>query len=112
MSLAIEWWLFALTVLLTCSGQVLQKHAAGRWQTHGLFLQPAFWAAVICLGLASLSWLLLLQQWPVGKAYPLLSINFALMLLIARFVFNETVLPRHWLGVCLVISGICLLGIS
>ena len=46
----------------------------------------------------------------VGIAYPMLSLNFVLITLVARFVFHETIDRRHWLGVALVIGGVALLG--
>lgn len=46
----------------------------------------------------------------VGIAYPMLSLNFVLITLVARFVFHETIDRRHWVGVALVIGGVALLG--
>jgi undecaprenyl phosphate-alpha-L-ara4N flippase subunit ArnE len=61
-------------------------------------------------GLGLLVWLLVLQRLEVGIAYPMLSLNFVLITLVARFVFHETIDRRHWLGVALVIGGVVLLG--
>ena len=61
-------------------------------------------------GLGLLVWLLVLQRLEVGIAYPMLSLNFVLVTLVARFVFHEPVDGRHWLGVALVIGGVVLLG--
>ncbi|MNP63745.1 putative 4-amino-4-deoxy-L-arabinose-phosphoundecaprenol flippase subunit ArnE [compost metagenome] len=55
-------------------------------------------------------WLLVLQRLDVGVAYPMLSLNFVLITLVARFVFHETIDRRHWIGVALVIAGVILLG--
>ncbi|MGL4270779.1 MAG: EamA family transporter, partial [Pseudomonas paracarnis] len=41
---------------------------------------------------------------------PMLSLNFVLVTLMARFVFHEPIDARHWLGVGLVIAGVVLLG--
>jgi undecaprenyl phosphate-alpha-L-ara4N flippase subunit ArnE len=57
-----------------------------------------------------LVWLLVLQRLEVGIAYPMLSLNFVLITLIARFVFREPIDRQHWLGVALVIGGVVLLG--
>jgi undecaprenyl phosphate-alpha-L-ara4N flippase subunit ArnE len=51
-----------------------------------------------------------LQRLEVGIAYPMLSLNFVLITLVARFVFHEAIDRRHWLGVALVIGGVALLG--
>ena len=55
-------------------------------------------------------WLLVLQRLEVGIAYPMLSLNFVLITLIARFVFREPIDRQHWIGVALVIGGVALLG--
>ncbi|EFQ63087.1 4-amino-4-deoxy-L-arabinose-phosphoundecaprenol flippase subunit [Pseudomonas fluorescens WH6] len=101
--------------LLTCMGQVSQKFAVESWRDRpeGWSLKlrsPWLWAALICLGLGLLVWLLVLQRLEVGIAYPMLSLNFVLVTLVARFVFHEPVDARHWLGVALVIGGVVLLG--
>lgn len=111
------WWLFCLTVALTCGGQTLQKIAAMEWHrrsggTVTLFRLPAFWVAAVCMGLGAGCWLLLLQRWAVGRAYALLSVNFIVMLLVARFVLHERVVARHWIGVGLIAGGVCMLSLS
>ena len=64
----------------------------------------------LCLGLGLLVWLLVLQRLEVGIAYPMLSLNFVLITLVARYLFKESIDRRHWLGVGLVIAGVILLG--
>jgi undecaprenyl phosphate-alpha-L-ara4N flippase subunit ArnE len=101
--------------LLTCLGQIAQKYAVESWRgkTSGWvqkLCSPWLWLALAALGLGLLVWLLVLQRLEVGVAYPMLSLNFVLITLVARFVFHETIDRRHWLGVALVIAGVALLG--
>ncbi|NUU35884.1 4-amino-4-deoxy-L-arabinose-phosphoundecaprenol flippase subunit ArnE [Pseudomonas sp. C2B4] len=101
--------------LLTCLGQIAQKYAVESWRGQASNLStklrsPWLWLALVSLGLGLLVWLLVLQRLEVGIAYPMLSLNFVLITLVARFVFQETVDSRHWLGVALVIGGVALLG--
>ena len=101
--------------LLICLGQIAQKYAVESWRgtessTVAKLRSPWLWLALASLGLGLLVWLLVLQRLEVGVAYPMLSLNFVLITLIARFVFNETIDRRHWMGVALVISGVALLG--
>jgi len=101
--------------LLTCMGQVSQKFAVEGWrdQPDGWALKlrsPWLWSALVCLGLGLLVWLLGFQRREVGIAYPMLSLNFVLVTLVARFVFHEHIDGRHWFGVLLVIAGVVLLG--
>ena len=96
--------------VITCAGQLCQKQAA---QVSGKGVARVLrWLAlaVLLLGIAMLLWLRVLQLLPLSLAYPMLSLNFVLVTLVARFVFHEPIDSRHWLGVALVISGVVLLG--
>ena len=108
-------FLLLAACLLTCMGQVAQKFAVESWRDQpdgwALKLRSAWlWAALLCLGFGLLVWLLVLQRLEVGIAYPMLSLNFVLVTLMARVVFKEHIDTRHWLGVALVIAGVVLLG--
>jgi undecaprenyl phosphate-alpha-L-ara4N flippase subunit ArnE len=101
--------------LLSCFGQIAQKFAVESWrgQSPGILLAARslwLWLALACLGFGLLLWLLVLQRLEVGIAYPMLSLNFVLITLVARFLFHEPVDSRHWVGVALVIAGVVLLG--
>ncbi|WP_095078978.1 4-amino-4-deoxy-L-arabinose-phosphoundecaprenol flippase subunit ArnE [Pseudomonas sp. Irchel s3h17] len=107
--------LIVLACLLTCLGQVAQKYAVESWrgQASGVLdklRSPWLWLALLSLGCGLVVWLLVLQRLDVGVAYPMLSLNFVLITLIARFVFHEAIDRRHWIGVALVIAGVVLLG--
>ncbi|KAF1070617.1 MAG: putative 4-amino-4-deoxy-L-arabinose-phosphoundecaprenol flippase subunit ArnE [Pseudomonas citronellolis] len=102
--------------LLTCLGQVAQKFAVESWKGRDLTALAKLtspWVLVVlgCLGGGLLLWLLVLQRLPVGMAYPMLSLNFVLVTLIAHRLFGERIDARHWLGVVLIVSGVALLGI-
>ena len=110
-----SWFLLLTACLLTCLGQVAQKFAVESWRGVASswadkLRSPWLWLALVSLGSGLLVWLLVLQRLEVGIAYPMLSLNFVLITLIARFVFRETIDRRHWLGVALVIGGVVLLG--
>ncbi|WP_097303447.1 4-amino-4-deoxy-L-arabinose-phosphoundecaprenol flippase subunit ArnE [Pseudomonas chlororaphis] len=107
--------LLLVACLLTCLGQIAQKFAVESWrgQSSGALAKlrsPWLWLALASLGLGLLVWLLVLQRVEVGIAYPMLSLNFVLITLIARFVFHEAIDRRHWLGVALVLAGVLLLS--
>ncbi|MES2868599.1 MAG: 4-amino-4-deoxy-L-arabinose-phosphoundecaprenol flippase subunit ArnE [Pseudomonadota bacterium] len=107
--------LLLIACLLTCAGQVAQKYTVENWRELGTgpgqkLRSPWLWLALLCLGLGLLVWLLVLQRLEVGIAYPMLSLNFVLITLVARYLFKETIDLRHWLGVGLVIAGVVLLG--
>jgi undecaprenyl phosphate-alpha-L-ara4N flippase subunit ArnE len=106
-------YFFVLVVsILTCAGQLCQKQAA---QVGGDSFRPAlrwFVLAIALLGLAMLFWLRVLQQIPLSIAYPMLSLNFVLITLCARWIFKENVDRRHWMGVGFIMLGIALMSIN
>lgn len=103
--------------LLTCLGQIAQKYAVETWRSgsadSGLLAKLStgwLWLALISLGLGLLLWLLVLQHLEVSIAYPMLSLNFVLITLVARFVFQERIDRRHWFGLGLIMLGVLCLG--
>ena len=117
--------LLGLVCLLTCAGQLCQKRAADVWMRLGprddsaaavprrtRLVAAARWLFLACLllGLGLLAWLGVLRRLPVSLAYPMLSLNFVLIVLAARFVFHEATPRRHWYGVAAIALGVLLLG--
>ncbi|MFJ3522000.1 4-amino-4-deoxy-L-arabinose-phosphoundecaprenol flippase subunit ArnE [Pseudomonas sp. NPDC090203] len=101
--------------LLTCLGQIAQKLAVEQWQGQfpgiALMLRTHWlWLAIALLGAGMLLWLLVLQRLEVGIAYPMLALNFVLITLIGRYLFDEVVDRRHWMGVAMILAGVMLLG--
>lgn len=101
-----------LTVtLLTCLGQVCQKIAgspqAGSDRYH--ILKWLLFAAIL-LSCGMVVWLLVLQTTPVSLAYPMLSLNYIWVALIAKLVWKEEITVRHWTGIMFIIGGVIMLG--
>ncbi len=65
-------------------------------------------AAILAYALSMLCWLLALRDLPLGRAYSLLSISYALVYLLAASlpVFHESFTLSKTLGVTLVILGV------
>lgn len=107
------WLLVALVCLLTSLGQIAQKLAvSGRSARPGELLRsPWTWAALLCLGVGLLVWLLVLQRLDVGIAYPMLSLNFVLVTLAAHYLLDERADWRHWGGIALIVLGVACIGL-
>lgn len=105
--------LIVIASLLSCASQLCQKqatrHAGVRWRTGHLLRWLAL--SLLLLGMAMLVWLRVLQQTPVSVAYPMLSLNFILVTLAARWLWREPVTLRHALGIVLIVAGIVTLGV-
>lgn len=105
-----------LVSLLTCAGQLCQKQAVHRWQQAAeRRLAITLWwlaVAIMLLGLGMLIWLTVLQRLPLSLAYPMLSLNFVLVTLTARWLFNEPTTLRHWCGIAFIMLGILLMSLD
>ena len=100
-----------LASLLSCAGQLCQKQATRPAKSaRGPHIALWLGLAVLSLGAGMALWLIVLQRLPVGIAYPMLSLNFVWVTLAGKFIWNEPVSGRHWLGVSLIIVGILVLG--
>ncbi|MBG6492823.1 EamA family transporter [Pseudomonas aeruginosa] len=110
--------LLLATLLMTGLGQVAQKLTVEHWRRVAAagwtarLRSPWPWLALLALGLGLRCWLLLLQRVEVGSAYPMLALNFVLVTLAARFVFDEPVDRRPLAGLLLIVAGVALLGRS
>lgn len=99
--------------ILTCAGQLAQKQAAsGEPKSGSRKRHVLVWLglSLLCLGSAMLLWLSVLQRVPVGVAYPMLSLNFILVTLAARWLWRETITTRQWLGIALIVLGVICVG--
>ena len=107
------WLLVALVCLLTSLGQIAQKLAVTgpSARPRELLRSPWMWAAVLCLGVGLLVWLIVLQRLDVGVAYPMLSLNFVLVTLAARFLLGEPADWRHWGGIVLIVLGVAFIAL-
>ena len=62
-------------------------------------------------GLGMAVWLNVLQRLPLSPAYPMLSLNFVMVMLAARWLFHELTTARHWCGVASIMLGILLMSV-
>jgi uncharacterized membrane protein len=110
--------LLLLAVLLLTAGQIFQKLAVersgdGGWQS-GQYMRivrrPEIYAALLCLGLGTGVWLVVLYEFDVSKAFPFVSFSQVLIVISARVFFGETVGLMRWIGVLLIAAGVGMIG--
>ena len=61
---------------------------------------------------AGLTWLLILKQIPLSKAYPLISLNYVFVFALSWFLFNEQISAASLGGIVCIVLGIVLLGLK
>lgn len=105
-----------LSIILTSTAQILQKLAADKSKQldesgQKQFLSPFVLLSLACLGVALLLWLVVLSVMPVSQAYPMLSLSYIIVMLLARWIFKEQIPWQRWFGAALIMLGIsCLMG--
>lgn len=111
--------LLVLSSILACSGQLMQKQAIHWWAVHPelqhaslmrRLLNPWLIGGIGALGCGMLCWLGVLHNVPLSLAYPMLSLNFVLVAMAARWIFKETLSWRYLGGLVLIMAGIITLG--
>jgi drug/metabolite transporter (DMT)-like permease len=100
-------------VLCACVGQILFKLSANiSKQLNPVWLltfEPVFILALILYGVATLGWIWCLQELPLSRAYPLMSLAYIVVPLLSWLFFKEAPNPWYFLSVFLIISGILVL---
>lgn len=107
---------FVALSLLT-AGQLLQKLGVDRVARSGsetflvqLLWRAEIWWALLCMTIGTGVWLLVLYQMEVSKAFPFLSLQFVIVVVLARVVFHEVVTSKRWLGVAFIVAGVVMVA--
>lgn len=105
------------TVFLTAFGQIILKwRVAGYgalpqpfWEKLKFLLQllidPFIISGFVAAFVAGLAWMAAMTKFELSYAYPFMSLNFALVLLISGVVLNEPITWTKILGTALIIIG-------
>lgn len=115
-----DYLLIGISLVLTTSGQLLQKSAATRTLSDnrsGYFISKIFsyrqtYYAIACLAAGTLCWLAVLYRMEVSKAVPFLSLGFILVTLASRLSLKETISRKRWSGVLLITLGLWLVSLT
>lgn len=68
------------------------------------------WAGLVLFAVSAVVWLFVLSRTSLSFAYPFASLTYLLIVLVDRFVLEETVPPLRWAGVALIMAGIVLVA--
>lgn len=77
-----------------------------------LFLNPWIFSSIVATLFAGISWMLTMTRFEISYAYPWVSLNFLLMMLLGVILFNESFNTTKIVGTLLVISGIIVIARS
>lgn len=122
MSTAFSWFMVAMTIVLTCYGQLVIKWQVNAFaaSTDGplsrlpplmqLLLQPWIISAFVAAFGASLCWMLAVSRLELSKAYPFMALNFLIVCLIAVPLFGESLSATKAVGLFTVVVGLVIMS--
>ena len=100
-------------------GQLLFKHGATRMDLSensqgiiAVMLQPSVLIGLTVYATATILWIRLLQSLPLSSAYPYASLAFVIVPVSSIFLFGETLSLQYFCGMCLIVLGVAVIGVS
>ena len=106
-----------LTILLTAYGQLILKWRLGavgelpqdmldKVRTLVILVfDPYIFSGLAAAFLASLAWMAALSRFELNHAYPFMSLNFVLVILLSTWLLGEPLSPMRAIGVTLIVAG-------
>ncbi|AFZ32175.1 protein of unknown function DUF6 transmembrane [Gloeocapsa sp. PCC 7428] len=105
----LPWIFLLLVVVLGTVGQISLKYALyNNASTPKIFNSYYFWIWSICYVIVTLLWLVVLRTIPLSQAFPALGLTFALVPLASHQVLKEKIAFGQWIGIAIIITGVCL----
>jgi len=75
-----------------------------------LVIDPYIFCGLAAAFVAALAWMAALTQLELGKAYPLMSLSFAVVLALSSWLLGEPLTAHRVAGVALIILGAAVVG--
>jgi drug/metabolite transporter (DMT)-like permease len=110
--------LLLIACVLTVIGEVMLKvgithvtERVGAFSLSPTILFSTFTDWRVLLGFAlvfggSLFWLGVISRVELSFAYPLLAMNYVILLIPSRFLLNESISPTRIVGACIIVAGV------
>jgi drug/metabolite transporter (DMT)-like permease len=113
------WLQLALSVICVLISELLLKRGASEvadpssavsWTGINALASPLIWWAILFVVISFLSWLYVLKYIPLTIAFPWSRIVDVLVPLSCWLILDETISPRRWCGIALVVVGLAVLA--
>ncbi len=75
-----------------------------------LLLNPWIISSILATFFAGVSWILTMSRFEISYAYPWVSLNFVLMLILGVLIFNESFNTTKLIGTLLIMAGIVVIA--
>lgn len=102
-----------LNTVLMSTGQMLFKAGSAGHEINGvadivrLFFTPVVFLALCLYAATTGLWLFILSRMPMSHAYPIQALAYPLVLGASAVFFQEQITPLKWLGMAIIICGVC-----
>ncbi|MGB9613312.1 MAG: EamA family transporter [Candidatus Margulisiibacteriota bacterium] len=118
----INYLVLTISILLAVTGQLLMKRGMmlfGSFPVSQLlfkiipmFLNPWVFSGLVCFGLSSIFWLVVLSRLELSLVYPMVSVAYVLVAMASWIFFRENLSLIRWLGIAVIILGVYLISRS
>jgi len=118
----VNFLLLFISISLAIVGQILMKQGMmmfGKFPVTQLLVnilpmvfQPYVFLGIMCFGVSSIFWLVILSRIDLSMAYPLVSVAYVVVAIFSYFVFKENVSLIRWLGIITICLGVFLISRS
>ena len=117
MSRFLNYLYIAATIAFTVYGQLILKWRIAHFGSLpagvleklkflvALVFDPYIFSGFLAAFLDSLAWMAAMTKFELSHAYPFMSLNFVVVLLLSGWLLNETMTTQKFLGVFLIVVG-------
>lgn len=112
-SKAVNYMLLIANIVLMVSGQTLFKLGIQKAGGFQLLKLASSWHVISGLALfggATILWFYILSRMPLSVAYPFQSLAYVAGMIVALFVFQETITLTRWVGIGVIMFGVYLIA--
>ncbi len=93
-------------------GQIFAKQSGIIIESGGTILNIYSLLSYICLLSRGFLWIFIIRRMRLVFAYPVLSLNYILVLLVSHFFFQEEIVNANLFGAGFITAGVVLIGIG
>ncbi len=114
--------IMAISIGLAIAGQLLMKRGMMSFGTFPvsqllvniipMFLNPWVFVGLICFGLSSVFWLVVLSRMELSLVYPMVSVAYVIVALLSWYFFKENLSLIRWAGIAVIVLGVVLISRS
>ena len=108
----LPWPILLLPLSIMLIGQIFAKLSGNYIGSGGSILNNYSLISYICLISRGFLWIFIIRRMRLVFAYPVMSINYILVLLVSYFIFKEEIVSTNLIGSGLISFGVVLIGVG